>query len=215
LSARLGRVKLVIVATGGQGRSVVADAVQRGHEVRALVRDRARSDLPDAVRPVQGDVLDPASLDTAVERRDAVICVLGTASARHASSLLEHGTRNLTEAMKRAGVSRLVCVTLLGTADCKRNALALYRHVILRVLGPMVFDKENQERVVRDSGLEWVLVCDPRRFVNRARAQPRVILSGENVRVGHVSRRHFAGVVIDAAERSGLCAPGNSRRLLT
>ena len=54
---------------------------------------------------------------------------------------------------------------------------------------------------VRDRGLEWVLVRPPR-FVNRARAQPRVIRSGENGRVGHVSRRHLAGVVIDAAERA-------------
>ena len=149
---------LVAGATGGLGRVVVAEAVQRGHEVRALVRDPARSNLPEVVRTVQGDVLEPASLDAAVEGRDAVICVLGTASPRHASSLLEDGTRNLTDAMKRAGVSRLVCMTLLGTADSKRNASALYRHMILRVLGPMVPDKENQERVVRDSGLEWVLV---------------------------------------------------------
>lgn len=92
-------------------------------------------------------------------------------------------------------------MTLLGTADSKRNASALYRHVILRVLGPMVPDKENQKRVVRDSGLEWVLVRPPR-FVNRARAQLRVIRSGENGRVGHVSRRDLASVVIDAAERA-------------
>lgn len=150
---------------------------------------------------MRGDVLDPASMDTAVERRDAVICVLGTASPRHASSVLGDGTRNLTVAMNRAGVSRLVCVTLLGTADSKRNDSALYRHVILRVLGPMVPDKDKQDRVLRDSGLEWVLVRASR-FVNRARAQPRVIRSGENGRVGHVSRRHLAGVVIDAAERA-------------
>jgi hypothetical protein len=93
------------------------------------------------VRTVQGDVLKPASLDAAVEGRDAVICVLGTPSPRRASSLLEDGTRNLIEAMKRARVPRLVCVTLLGTADSKRNASPLYRSVIVRALAPMVPDK--------------------------------------------------------------------------
>jgi hypothetical protein len=121
LSARLGRVKLLVVgATGGLVRAVVGDAVQRGHGVRALVRDRARSELPDAVRTVRGDVLDPASLDPAVEGRDAVICVLGTASSRHASSVLEDGTRDLTEAMNRAGVSRLVCAAGHSRQQTKR-----------------------------------------------------------------------------------------------
>jgi uncharacterized protein YbjT (DUF2867 family) len=76
----------------------------------------------------------------------------------------------------------------------------LYRYVILRALAPMVPDKENQERVVRDSGLEWVLVR-PLRFVNRSRGQPRVLRSGDKGRVGHVSRQGLARVLIDAAER--------------
>ena len=116
---------------------------------------------------MRGDVLDPASLDPALARRDAVICALGTPSPRQASSLLVDGTRNLTAAMKRASVPRLVCVTLLGTADSKRNASPLYRYVILRALAPMVPDKENQERVVRDSGLEW---CSSGRLASSTRA---------------------------------------------
>jgi uncharacterized protein YbjT (DUF2867 family) len=156
--------------------------------------------MPEPVVKVRGDVLDPESLDAAVDGRHAVVCALGTPSPRQASSLLEDGTRNLIEAMRRASVPRLVCVTVLGTADSKRNASLLYRFVILRALAPMVPDKENQERVVRDSGLEWVLVRPPR-FVNGSRGQPRVLLSGEKGRVGHVSRHGLARVLIDAAER--------------
>jgi uncharacterized protein YbjT (DUF2867 family) len=146
---------LVVGATGSLGRLAVAEAAQRGHDVTALVRDPARANLPEPVVKVRGDVLDPVSLGPAVEGRDAVVCALGTPSPRQASSLLEDGTRNLVAAMERASVPRLVCVTLLGTADSKRNASPLYRYIILRALAPMVPDKESQERVVRDSGLEW------------------------------------------------------------
>ncbi len=76
--------------------------------------------------------------------------------------------------METASVPRLVCVTLLGTADSKRNASLLYRYIILRALGPMVPDKEDQERVVRDSGLEWVLIRPPR-FTSQRRGQLRVL----------------------------------------
>ena len=72
--------------------------------------------------------------------------------------------------MERASVRRLVCVTLPGTADSKRNASPLYRYIILRALAPMVPDKENQEHVVRDSGLEWVLIRPPR-FTSQRRGQ--------------------------------------------
>jgi uncharacterized protein YbjT (DUF2867 family) len=164
------------------------------------VRDPARANLPEPVVTVRGDVLVPATLDPALAGTDAVVCALGTPSPRQPSSLLEDGTRNLTEAMKRARVPRLVCVTLPGTADSKRHASPLYRHVILRALAPMVPDKENQERVVRDSGLDWVLIRPPR-FVNRSRGQPRVLRSGDNGRVGHVSRQDLARILIDAADQ--------------
>src|ERR1039458_6340379 len=132
---------LVVGATGGLGRLAVAEALSRGHEVTALMRDAARGGLPEQVNMARGDVLDPASLGSAVEGQDAVVSALGTPSPRQASSLLEDGTRNLVEAMQRASVPRLVCVTLLGTSDSKLNASSLYRYVILRVLAPMVPDK--------------------------------------------------------------------------
>lgn len=192
---------LVVGATGGLGRAVVAGAVGRRHDVSALVRDPSGAHLPDAVRLVRGDVLEPDSLGPAVVGRDAVICALGTPSPRKASSLLEDGTRNLVGAMTSSGVQRLVCVTLLGTGDSRRNAAPLYRYVILRMLAPMVPDKENQERVVRESGLEWVLVRPPRFVKGPGRRRPRVIGSGEPGRVGKVSLPGLAQVLLDASER--------------
>ncbi len=191
---------LVVGATGGLGRLAVAEAAQRGHEVSALVRDPARASLPEPVVKMRGDVLDPASLDPAAEGREAVVCALGTPSPRQASRLLEDGTRNLVEAMKRASVPRLVCVTLLGTADSKNHASPFYRYIILRVLAPIVPDKENQEHVVRDSGLDWVIVRPPR-FTSQPGGQPRVLRPGDKGRVGHVSRQGLARILIDAAER--------------
>ncbi len=191
---------LVVGATGGLGRLAVAEAVSRGHEVSALVRDPARAGLPDKVVTVRGDVLDPASLAPAVDGQEAVVCALGTPSPRQASSLLENGTRGLVEAMKSASVPRLVCVTLLGTTGSKANASFLYRHVVLRALAPMMPDKESQERVVQDSGLEWVLIRPPR-FTGGQGRPPRILRAGDKRRVGHVARQQLARVLIDAAER--------------
>src|SRR5258707_5673231 len=67
------------------------------------------------------------------------------------------------------------------------KASFLYRHVILRFLAPMVPDKESQERGVRDSGLDWVLVCPPR-FTGGQGRRPRGLRARDKGRGGHVSR---------------------------
>jgi uncharacterized protein YbjT (DUF2867 family) len=190
---------LVIGAGGGLGRDVVAEALAGGHETAALVRERGRVVFPEAVAVVRGDVLDPASLVPAVAGRDAVICALGTPSPRRPSTLLEQGTRNLIAAMSREGVRRLACVTLLGAGSSRANASFFYREAILRVLSPMLPDKEAQEEAVRGSDLEWVLVRPPRFVAGRSRGDLRVIREGQRGRVGRVVRADLARFLVECA----------------
>ncbi|QET01486.1 NAD(P)H-binding protein [Cupriavidus pauculus] len=53
---------LITGATGRVGRQVVGQLVQRGANVRALVRDPSKGELPPEVDIVQGDMLDIAAL---------------------------------------------------------------------------------------------------------------------------------------------------------
>lgn len=193
---------LIIGATGGLGCDVVADALRRGLEVAALVRNPTRAALPDPVELVQGDVLDPASVGLAVTGRDAAICALGTPSPRQRSTLLADGTANLIGGMGEQGVRRLVCVTLLGCGSSRANCSHVYRSVILRVLTPMMPDKEAQEQAVRASDLDWVLVRPPRFTRGTARGQLRVVREGEPGRLGHVIRADLAGFLVDSATKS-------------
>jgi putative NADH-flavin reductase len=125
---------LIVGATGGLGRDVVAESLARGHQTAAVVRDPSRAALPEAVQIAQGDVLDRSSLRSAVAGRDAVICALGTPSPRRPSTLLGRGSENLVEAMTAVGVRRLACVTLLGLGSSRSNCSLFYGGVILRVL---------------------------------------------------------------------------------
>jgi len=56
---------LVTGATGNVGRHVVEQLVQRGGQVRALVRDPAKAEFPAGVQVVKGDLLDVDSLRAA------------------------------------------------------------------------------------------------------------------------------------------------------
>ncbi len=88
-------------------------------------------------------------------------------------------------------------MTLLGAGHSKANASHVYRKMILRVLAPMVPDKEAQERAVRDSELDWTLVRPPRFVGGKPRGDVRVIGEGETGRVGHVVRADLASFLID------------------
>jgi uncharacterized protein YbjT (DUF2867 family) len=190
---------LVIGAGGGLGRDVVAEVLAGGHEAAALVREPGRVAFPDAVEVVRGDVLDPPSLAPAVAGRDAVICALGTPSPRRPSTLLEQGTTNLIAAMSDEGVRRLACVTLLGAGSSRASAAFFYRNVILRVLAPMLPDKQAQEQAVRSSDLEWVLVRPPRFVKGKPGGGVQVIRENERGRLGRVVRVDLARFLVKCA----------------
>jgi uncharacterized protein YbjT (DUF2867 family) len=192
---------LVVGATGALGRDIVAEALRAGHQTAALVRDPGRAALPAQAPMLEGDVLNAQSLVTAVSGTDAVICALGTPSPRRPSTLLREGSENLVAAMTQEGSRRLVCVTLLGAGPSRSSASFVYRAIILRVLAPMVPDKEAQEKVVRESGLDWTLVRPPRFTGGRARGDIRVIAEGQPGRAGHVVRRDLARFVVDCASK--------------
>ncbi|MEU2452975.1 NAD(P)H-binding protein [Streptomyces sp. NPDC012765] len=69
-------------ATGTIGNRVLHEALRRGHEVTAVVRDPAK--FPDpadgATTVVRGDVLDPASVAGAVAGHEVVVSAFGPGS---------------------------------------------------------------------------------------------------------------------------------------
>src|SRR5918992_5532141 len=104
-------MKLLIVgATGGTGRQLVRQALERGHAVTAFARDPAALDERDGLRVLAGDVLDPAAVERAVAGHEAVLCALGKPAARP-GRVRSQGTRNIVRAMESAGPARLICLS--------------------------------------------------------------------------------------------------------
>lgn len=74
---------LIFGATGATGRHLVEQALSGGHWVTAFVREPARLGIADpSLNLVVGDVLQPASVDGAFGRFDAVLCALVHAMLR-------------------------------------------------------------------------------------------------------------------------------------
>jgi nucleoside-diphosphate-sugar epimerase len=104
---------LVTGATGKVGSRLSKRLAKRGDRVRALVRDAARAgDLREAgIELALGDLLDEASLATAVEGVDAVVhcaAFFRGATAEQAHAVNDVGTQNLANAARAASVKRFV-----------------------------------------------------------------------------------------------------------
>lgn len=190
---------LIVGATGGTGQQLVAEALERGHQVTALVRRAPRAELRLGLTPVVGDVLDPASLDRAMPGQEAVLSALGHKRWLGPSSTLSKGTRNLIEAMGRHGVQRLLCETALGISDAWWQMGLYYTLFVRPVILPFYFwDKVRQEAVIRASDLDWTIVR-PGMLTNgpkrgQYRQGPQV---GHWLRTVRISRADVAAFMVD------------------
>jgi uncharacterized protein YbjT (DUF2867 family) len=151
---------LVVGATGGTGRQLVAQALDRGYDVTALVRDpSALSVEHPRLRVVRGDVLDYPSVEAAVRGQDAVLSALGHKRFFQPSRILSEGTRNILRGMETQGVPRFVCETALGIGNTAGRMGLYYTFIVLPFVLPFYFwDKTRQERLIAASAVQWIIV---------------------------------------------------------
>jgi putative NADH-flavin reductase len=190
---------LILGATGGTGRLIVSEALVRGFEVTALVRSPSKaSDLTGAKLAV-GDARDEKTLREALKGQDAVISALGTpASPFREVRLLSSATRALVSAMKAENVSRLVCITGIGAGDSLGHGGFVFDKLIYPLLLRKVYDDKNrQELIVRNSGLEWVLVRPSVLNDKPTRNAIRTLIDLSSFNGGTISRGDVATFVLD------------------
>jgi uncharacterized protein YbjT (DUF2867 family) len=152
-------MKLIVFgSTGGTGRELIRQGLERGHEVTAFVRDPAALDRRDGLDSVAGDALDAAAVARAIDGHDAVVCALGK-PATSPGRLRSEGTRNIVAAMERSGPSRLICMSTIGIGETASQLSPLYRYLLVPTLLRRTFaEHARQEAVVRGSGLDWTIV---------------------------------------------------------
>ncbi|WP_197512825.1 SDR family oxidoreductase [Mycobacterium sp. 852002-10029_SCH5224772] len=184
-------------ATGATGQLIVRDATASGHYVVALVRAKARADLPGA-EVIEGDVRDEGTLARALNGCDAVVSALGTGMGVREVDLLTVATRALVAAMTRAGVRRLISISALGVGDSRNHGGFVFDRLFQPLLlGPAYKDKERQEAAIRASSLDWIVVR-PAMLTNGApRGRIRATTDLAGVNGGKIARAEVAQFVVE------------------
>ena len=144
-------------ATGTLGRHLVAQALDMGHQVTAFARRPERLDLTHKnLTLFAGDVLDPDAVSRAVKGQDAVIVAIG---AGRKGGVRAPGTANVIDAMKAHGGQRLISQSTLGAGDSRPALNFFWKHIMFGFLLKDAYtDHQEQEALVRASGLDWTLV---------------------------------------------------------
>jgi putative NADH-flavin reductase len=193
---------LIIGASRGIGLETVKTALLAGHSVSALARSAASIPIQNpALEKVPGDALDSSTIRSALKGVDVVVQALGVDIAPRSiferTTLFSQSTRILVDAMKIAGVKRLIAVTGLGAGDSRGHGGMIYDSVVFPLLLKRVYDdKDVQEWIIGSSGLDWTIVR-PGLLTNRpATGRYRILTAAEDWTFGLISRADVADFIV-------------------
>jgi putative NADH-flavin reductase len=170
----------VLGATGRTGVPLVEGALERGHEVAVLARDRAKAErlLPvgdGSLEVRHGDATDAVAIESLLTGVDAVVDVTGPVKGSP-KDLRTRVTRLALPAMQRQDVERLVFLTGAGVRvddDRPKVADRAIRGVMQLVQPAVLDDGQAAVAAVTDSDLAWTVVRVPRLTDGELRGEVR------------------------------------------
>jgi putative NADH-flavin reductase len=196
---------LVIGGTSGVGLETVKLALNRGHQLTAMARHPERLTLVhDRLAIVQGDVLDAASVVTAMTGHDVVVFTISIGPTRKPVTVFSRGASNILEAMQKLGVPRLIAVTGIGAGDSRGHGSFTYDHFIQPfLLKTMYEDKDRSEVLIRDSNVNWTIVRPGFLNDDASEANYRVVTDISDITAGDISRSDVAHYIVAVVEADG------------
>lgn len=193
---------LVLGASQGVGALCVGAALAKGHTVTAFARTPSKLDLSyPQLKKVTGNFHNADSVRAAVQGHDAVIiCVSSTTikGFEEKPDYFSQGTEFCIDAMKEYDVKRLVVLSAHGVGNSYPAASWFQRTFIIGMLIKYAFlDHDVQERMVRESGLDFV-IARPTRLTN-GKAKGNYERRAEPVSVpGTISRADVADFLVES-----------------
>jgi putative NADH-flavin reductase len=196
---------LIFGATGGTGRELVLQALQKGYDVSAFVRTPSKLTIQTSrLHIVQGDIQRVESIHSAIPGHDAVLSALGTRSLGP-TTLLSDAAGEIVHTMETHGVRHILWESSLGIGKTRGQLSPLYNWVLIPLLLRHVFaDKERQEATIQATRLEWTIV-QPAALTNGPRTESyRVGGSACNGRLfPRISRADVAHFMLKELEQRG------------
>lgn len=145
-------------ANGRTGRLLLKEAVERGWDVRILVRDPAKLRALDGVSVFVGDSRSLHSVNSAIQGVDAVFSCLAMADITGPATDLSDCIKTTVEAMSQQGIQRIIHVGSAGELDHPGGG---YRNQegLPDFLQYVSIEQVRCYEALRDSDLDWTVMC--------------------------------------------------------
>lgn len=180
----------VFGATGGTGRPLVAQALERGHSVTAFARSTPRDDaLAGVARVVTGDARNATAVASAIRDADAVVSALGPAGPDPGTAYSE-AIGTLARAMEAAEVDRLVI---------SANSRVLDDRPLEGAFADVSQEHRDALATLRAGGLRWTVVATAM-LSDAPSAGTYVLAVGSAVHGEPIPRADFASALLDALD---------------
>lgn len=193
---------LIIGATSGIGARLLEQSPDRGYAATVLARKPERvSAGAEDTRIIAGDIRDADAVHEAVKHQDVVCVTIGISPAFKPVSVFSEGTRNVISAMNRHDVNKLVCVTGIGAGDSRNHGGFLYDRIVLPLLLKNIYeDKDRQESIIKNSGLDWLIVRPGFLTDGPLTGRYRAVTDYRGVTAGKISRSDVAHFILEEIE---------------
>ena len=194
---------LIIGASKGIGLETTRQALEAGHDVRALARSATGISLSNQkLEKVRGDALNSQDVEAALNGVAVVIQTLGVGLGDlfRPVHLFSDATRVLVAAMEAQGVKRLISVTGFGAGDSRASISCLQRVPFQLFLGRAYDDKSLQEHLIKDSSLNWTIARPGVLTSGRRTGRYKIIDEPSQWRNGMISRSDVAEFLVRQIE---------------
>lgn len=197
----------VLGASGNAGSRVVTEALSRGHEVTAVVRNSTVTDnLPTGIKVITGDASNIGDVSEFSAGQDVVISAIRPASGRESDVIST--TQSLMDGLAKTDARLLVVggaatLTVPGTGGKTVIEDSNYLPVSARHIGKASADQ--LEVCLAETRVDWVYLSPAAQFAPGARTgnyrlgTDELLIDAEGV--SEISMEDAAVALLDEAER--------------
>ena len=188
--------------SGRTGHELAKVAGLNGWKVRGLVRPRSvvEGDL-DTCRIVRGNFDELGQVVETIADSAAVCCLIGPRPP-YRDVFCAAATVAIMTAMKQTSCRRLICQTgaMIGPAPNRSCPMEWAARTFARWHPEAAQDREEQERLIKSSGLEWTIVKPPRLTDSPPRHRVQASSSLQVGLLSKISRADLAAFLLDEIE---------------
>ena len=186
------------------GQRILNEALERGHQVTAVLRNPKKLKLLHKnLKVARGDVFDPMSIRTAAVGSDAILSSFGPNPA--AVDQLVESAKALINVTDRSGIRRLVIVGGAGSLEVAPGVMLMDTPEFPAAYLPYAEAHKEALAVMRLSDLDWTVlspaaVIEPGERTGRFRLGSEQLIADANG-ASLISAEDFAIAMLDEVEK--------------